>query len=230
MVNCSCIHTKENVMISDLAYSKLLNKEHLVYVREGEVYEPYLVLTKDYNGNTLLLRKNLLDKTRRINDYSSFYENSEIDFFLNSDFYDLLTDVKPIIKNSNVEITDDNSIGYSGDESTTISRKIFLLSCTEIDVDNSVNQAVEGVSLDYFSNEDNRIAYCKDNAMNWWLRTPNSYYVSCSYSVGNNGKIGSGNSSDCNGIRPAFCVDNSEIVALRDDIIQGKSVYVFYLD
>ena len=36
--------------------------DHLVYIREGHELVPFLVLTSDYNGETLLLRKEVLKK------------------------------------------------------------------------------------------------------------------------------------------------------------------------
>ena len=48
-------HTKECRVVSDLAYDKNKKGDHLVYIREGHELVPFLVLTSDYNGETLLL-------------------------------------------------------------------------------------------------------------------------------------------------------------------------------
>ena len=53
-------HTKECRVVSDLAYDKNKKGDHLVYIREGHELVPFLVLTSDYNGETLLLRKEVL--------------------------------------------------------------------------------------------------------------------------------------------------------------------------
>ena len=47
------------------------------------------------------------------------------------------------------------------------------------------------------------VLLAKDSS--WWLRTPNTYYLSCTYVIGANNKIGTTNAYDKNGVRPAFC-------------------------
>ncbi len=50
--------------ISDIAYDRIFRSDYTVYIKENDEYAPYLVLTNNYNGNTLLLRQYLLDETR----------------------------------------------------------------------------------------------------------------------------------------------------------------------
>lgn len=219
--------TDKKISIADIAYDANKYDNHTVYLLEKQGYEPYLVLTKDYYGNVLLLRKNLLDTPKNINDYSSYYENSNIDEFLNVDFLDGFGNFCNNIIVSDIEITSEDAIGYSLDNTKKIKRKVFLLSCTELNIHNEVNQAHEGKPLDFFKNYKNRCLENSNNSLSsWWLRTPNTYYLSCTYGISSDGVIGVGNSSNENGIRPAFCVPSSLKVKATKDIIEDTLVYV----
>ena len=47
---------KEDVMvISDITYNKKNDFEPIIYLKEKEEYRPYIVVTDDYNGKTLLV-------------------------------------------------------------------------------------------------------------------------------------------------------------------------------
>lgn len=213
--------------IRDLAFRDGFRKGGIVYVPEGDSYVPYFVVDADYDGGTLLLRQDLLDIPMRFSDYSAYYEDSEIDQYLNSIYLDSLARIAPLIRETKVEITDNASLGVSGSGTIQILRNAFLLSCTEICIDDSVNCGREGTPLRFFRNGAQRSASLGGTVTSWWLRSPNTYYFSCPYSVSGDGRIGSGNAYDLNGIRPAFCVDSSAAVTLHSDILDGKAVYVF---
>lgn len=51
--------TEEYNTISDLAYSEKCKIEPIIYIEEKAGFVPYIVLTNDYNGKTLLLRKEI---------------------------------------------------------------------------------------------------------------------------------------------------------------------------
>lgn len=221
----SCRNDSSSIdVISDLAFNEK-NTINFIYVQEGADYVPFLVLTNDYNGYTLLLRKNVMDEPKRINSYSSYYENSEIDVYLNNEYLELLETSLPV-ELVDLVVTSESSLGTTKTNTATIERKIFLLSCTEIGVD-APNMGEEGSFLAYFECENNRLAYCNNETSGWWLRTPNTYYDSCVYSVGENNKIGYSNAFDSNGIRPAFCVKGDLPVELKNGIVENQSVYVF---
>ncbi len=207
----SCNSKQGAQVISDLAYSTRSQNECEVYLQEDGVFTPFIVVTGDYNGNVLLVREDVLPLPRRINEYSSFYENSEIDQYLNQEYLHSIAEKEQILT-SQIDITEDNAIGFSGNEIKTIERKVFLLSLTELGCDDSYNAAVEGKPIIYFETPKNRIAFNNEHATSWWLRSPNTYYLSCTYGVGPEGTIGSGNSYDNNGIRPAFCLPASTAI------------------
>lgn len=212
--------------VSDLAYDKSATVNY-IYVLEDGQYTPFLVLTDDYNGNTLLLRNEVLDESKRINDYSAYYANSEIDLYLNEEYLETLTEVSQYITASSIEITCKDSLGTSDLGTETIDRRVFLLSCNEVAISDSVNIAPEGETLEFFQDEENRKVYVDGKKSSWWLRTPNAYYLSCTYVIGDNNKLGYTNSYDQNGIRPAICVNGDLQIELRNDIVADKRIYVF---
>jgi hypothetical protein len=194
---------------------------------ENNRYVPYLVLTDDYNGNTLLLRKYILPETRRINEYYSYYENSEIDNYLNGEYWNEFSEIKDLIIDSEIEIIADSAIGYSNRNTTAIARKFFLLSLCELALD----MEFEGSPLAYFKDKNNKIAYMEDNiASSWWLRSPEPSWLSLTYAVGSENTLGFTNSSDKNGIRPAFCLSSDLKVKLVSDILPNQSCYILDLE
>lgn len=225
LVGCTSERTPET--IGDIAYGSRYSGENIVYVEENDVFVPFLVVDGDFGGNTLLLRQDILPHHRRISNYSSYYENSEIDTFLNTEYLTYISLPMTEVVLTEIAITTDDSIGYSGSEIKTIQRKVFLLSLNEIGISDLMNAGPEGETIEYFRNENNWIAYSEGGVTSWWLRTPNTYYLSCTYGMGANGKIGSGNAYDANGIRPALCVPSSTPIMLNNDVVQGKTVYVF---
>ena len=198
-------HTKECRVVSDLAYDKNKKGDHLVYIREGHELVPFLVLTSDYNGETLLLRKEVLKMNMQINSYEAYYENSFMDDYLNHEYIRQLPDGMPVLE-SEIKITDEKSLGVSGTGTKSIKRKIFLLAYSEVMEDQNINAASEGTFLRFFEKEEQRIVLKENQKNSWWLRTPNTYYTSCVYVIGANNKIGFSNAYDKNGVRPAFCV------------------------
>lgn len=215
--------------VSDLAYGHS-GATNYVYVLENGKYTPFLVLTDDYGGNTMLLRRDVINENRRMSEYSSYYADSEIDVYLNEEYCRSLTEITEYIPTSKIEITCDDALGTSGSETETIDRKVFLLSCNEVGISDSVNIAAEGEMLEYFKDEDNRLAHLNEEPSSWWLRTPNTYYLSCTYVIGDNNKIGYTNAYDLNGIRPAFCIAGDTPIELADGIADDNMAYVFSLE
>lgn len=223
---CACSGEKEMKKVSDLAYDEA-DSINYIYIMENGKYTPFLVLTDDYNGSTLLLRKEILDESRRINNYSAYYANSEIDMYLNEEYLKSLTEISQYIIQSKVEITSEDALGASGLDIEMIDRCVFLLSLYEVGISDSVNIPPEGEMLEYFRNEENRKAYYNEVPSSWWLRTPNTYYFSCPIVIGADNTIGCTNSYDQNGIRPAICVDGDMKIELKSGIVADQMVYVF---
>ena len=113
--------TEEYNTISDLAYSEKCKIEPIIYIEEKTGFVPYIVLTNDYNGKTLLLRKEILPENRRVSDYSAYYEESEIDNYLMGEFFDNLPiQTRCLIQDSEIEILDERCLNQIDDSVITI--------------------------------------------------------------------------------------------------------------
>ena len=210
--------------ISSIAYSSLKSKDdYRVYIKEDGKYVPFLVIDNGYEeGSTLLLREEILAETKRMNEYSSYYKDSEIDRYLNGSYYENFKGIHSLIESTAVEIYAEASIGRSGDETENINRNIFLLSDKEL----SYGYGIEGKALRYFRNPDNRLSYLDGTPMGWLLRTPVTSYLSAVCEVSFDGKLSIGNSFGKHGIRPAFCVNSLTKIKKKEGIDDGKKVYV----
>jgi len=236
---CEQMHLKteieSNLTLGDIAYDANKNLGYTIYLSENEKNVPYLVLTNDYGGNVLLLRKHLLDEMKPYRGQStipSYYEESEIDRFLNDDYFRSLSDtIRDIVVDSVVIITDIESIGSVGTNTQNIHRKIFLLSYSEVAQEGSLVNAVEGRPLKYFIDDPNAVCATTliGEAGSWWLRTPNTAYLNTVYGISPDGYVGVCSVGGAegvyeNGVRPALCLPKNTAI-LRDDI-DGMNAYI----
>lgn len=244
--------------ISELAYDVNKWYGYTVYIEENDGYEPYLVLTGNYNGKILLLRKFLLPKSHVFNNesrpkvaYGAYYGTSSIDEFLSGEFYERLSlEARDKIVDSTIITSSINSFrNYSGvqptetvkpenqsattspHQPTELSRKIFLLSKTELGNKGGSKYDVHGKPLKYFNSAERRIARIADietgNGSPWWLRSPFAFESTWVGMIAYNGYFASAPVVLEMYIRPAFCVRQGEEIAQRDDIIDGETVYAF---
>lgn len=230
---------KENKKtIGEISYDTNQKEECLVYIKENKVFEPYIAISSTYGGNVLLLRKYLLVDTMPFNDNErhmwasyecgGYYEDSSIDKYLNTEFLNTLDQsVKDSIVNSNIIITDKSSLGITGNATTTISRKVFLLSLKELNGSESNASVSEGNTLKYFEDDyTRRVANLPDGEESaYWTRTPETWETYTVYTMGNNG-TGSGSADVDSGVRPAFCMKKATAIIQRKDIVKGQIVYI----
>ncbi len=203
----------------------LVGKEVIIIEREEQV--PYIVLTNNYGGNTLLLRKNLLDKDMRMTDYYAVYDGSEIDVFLNESFYVSVNEaVRNVICESDVEVVADDYY-TKGVAIKVIQRKVFLLSYKELGINDNYHVGNEGEALNYLRDSSSRISYKPSGkASSWWLRSVDTTYDNCFYAVGAKGEVGSTDASGMNGVRPAFCIPTDTKVMQSTGNNSEEIVYV----
>jgi len=216
---------KQNLVISDIAYDANKNLGYSVYIKENYNYIPYLVLTNNYNGNVLLLRKKLLDESQLFNDYSGYYPESIIDKYLNETFLATINiEIHKYIAKSIITIAAESSLGVCGLDTEQITRDIFLLSCTELGFDDQTIACVEGTPLEYFSEDATKMIACRQNeASSWWLRTSYTWYDCSAFGISANGTVGGGGVYYENGVRPAFCLlPNTPIC---EDYLDGEKIY-----
>ena len=221
--------------INDIVYDVNKNSNYTVYVRENEKYVPYLVLTNDYNGNILLLRKYLLDNFFCIRDVDwegsggSYYPGSDVDSFLNNEYlFKLTQSTQDIIFETDIIVTTEKSLQMGGgfSEIEIIRRKIFILSATELGVKSGMAN-IEGKLLKYFKDADNLLATDENHEPQiYWMRTPYLVDDIKTWSVSYDGSWGSCPVALKQMIRPAFCVNMNTVIKERSDIIDNKIVYV----
>ncbi|MDD6042495.1 MAG: DUF6273 domain-containing protein [Eubacteriaceae bacterium] len=223
-------------VLEDIAYDTNASHGYRVYIAENGIFTPYLVLTRNYNDNCLLLREHLLDDDQiynNVGEKAAYYENSSIDHYLNEDYLNTLSvDVQDSIVKSTIEITKKESLGIGGKETKTIDRYVFLLSFTELNAGGSRTNLKEGNELLYFSDKTHRIGTYKDNIPgSWWLRTPNTSGRTIVCGVSKEGVVGIGGIYNpnnqggyYNGVRPAFCLTPDEEIELIE--WEGDKIYV----
>ena len=133
--------------------------EFVVYIYEGGEPIPYLVIDNDYNNMCLLLRKDVLDNHMCFDEKSSYYANSKIDTYLNNEFYNNLSlNMQNLISETDIEIVSKDSIGNCGNATEIIKRKVFLLSCTEVGLNNNSLIVSEGERINFFDTVKHLIA------------------------------------------------------------------------
>jgi hypothetical protein len=216
---------KNPKILGELAFDSSSKQSHTLYLKEDGEYHPYVVLTKNYNRNTLVLRQEILQETLPMDCDSSFYKESDIDRYLNESFVERFSlSMLAAITDSTIEITALESIDRVGAETIFIIRKVFLLSHAEVGFHEHPMAAQEGSTLQYFKDYENRIAYKNEQAYSWWLRTPYTGYATTSWIVGSDSSmIESGIEAD-QGIRPAFCLNGKskiEKIIVNSDGSEG---------
>ena len=230
---------KEYLVLRDIAYDESKDNP-VIYLKENDEYVPYLVLTSDYNGNVLLLREYLLPDLQQYkihesgwthHEYGSYYETSSIDKFLNSSFYDTLSEAtKGALVESVIEVTDLESYDEWNYKTHMISRKVFLLSAVELGLGDYIEytSAKEGNPLKYFKDGESsiRTAYLPDGTeWAYWTRTPH-LWESFLVTVMGVEILCNITADTCSGVRPAFCMGKETPIKESADVIAGEVVYV----
>lgn len=230
--------------IRDLAYDVNSRQGYTVYIQEGEEYHPYLVITEDYNnsGNVLLLREYLMDEARRFDEWRGsydlgYYEDSEMDIYLNGEYADLLSlEVREAIVESEITITTPYNLwstnGKEGIDTMEINREVFLLAYTEISRQKSRVVNEEGELLPYFSSHNSRRCLAStgegENFDNYWTRTTYQSQGAAGMItvISLRGAVAGASIMHVLNVRPAFCVDGDTKIIKSPNVIEGKNVYV----
>lgn len=95
---CGCgVHDEGNyntkntpTSIYEIAYDYDASWGYHIYLEENDSLVPFIVLSSNYNGNCLVMREHLLDKCISYNSpgqYGSYYNGSNVDQFLNNQYY-----------------------------------------------------------------------------------------------------------------------------------------------
>ena len=137
------------------------------------------------------------------------WKSSEMRTYLNSDIYALLpNDLKSVITAANKKTT----LGDKSTAITTSEDKLFLLSCSEVNINTSnasTGYKDEGATYELYKNaasSDRKKCYTgTTTAYYWWLRSPNTT-GSGMFSYLSNGNLVSYYATDVYAICFAFCV------------------------
>lgn len=230
---------KEAEDLKALAKSKSQEVQN-VYISEQGEYVPYMVLSDDYDGKVLLLRKNVLPELMPFKEhsdlwghyeYGSYYEQSTLDTYLNQEFLDKFSEpVRGYIADTTIEVTDLTAYDQWNFATHTIERKIFLLSSVEMGVEglDGYTTTAEGKALKYFTNKEMAVRRAYDsegNACPYWTRTP-ELWESCTVVVIGINQVGNTTADLIGGVRPAFCMEPNTAVHRSDKVKEGESVYI----
>lgn len=220
-----------NTKVSDIAYDSKNGTNCRVYIKEKEndtKYTPFLVLTSNYNDTCLLIREHLLDDLHKYNkssEYGSYYKDSEIDKYLNNNYFNNLSKrLQEIIITTDIEIATKNAIDTHKKENEVIKRKIFLLSATEVNSSLTSMTVKEGKELFYFKNIDNRIRTYENGETDTWLSRSAALCGSNSIiTIIYNGGEGVAELNGVDGpitlsVFPAFCIDKNTPIVKRNDM------------
>lgn len=229
------INTTPPSSVGEITYDNDDSWGYQIYLKENDKFVPFIVLSSDYNGNCLVMRKYLLENCISYNspgEYGSYYNGSNVDSFLNNQYYPQLSEkLKSIIVESEIEITTKNAIDTHIKETETITRNIFLLSANEVNSSLSKVAVKEGEVLLYFKSIENRISTFENlEASSWMLRTAALSDGNTVIGVSESGSVGIGGINTINGlsenaIRPVFCIPTTTPIVVRDDVIEGQSVF-----
>jgi len=216
--------------LGSLAYRNQ-ESECLVYCKESSGYVPYLVLTDDYQGAALLLRKEVLEEERQFNDYLAYYKDSLVDQFLSTEFIKQLDpELQRWLVPTDIKISTRDSLTNCGQETEVITRKAFLLAVHEIGFDAIDFVSKEGKQLQYFKEVDHIGATCSGKPTGWWLRTSNNTSDILVYIVNIKNELRSIGADYTCGVRPAFCLPKDMKVRKTTDILSDREVYILGFD
>ena len=124
------------------------------------------------NGRTLLTRESLCDRMKWNANIVNTYADSTVDEWLNNEYLNLIdSNVRSQISSVDIPYTPGNG-NYTV---TTLSRKVFLPSCTEIMSTIPTHCNIEGSQLSYFQGKTSRsdyIGYLNGSPAPWPSRSP----------------------------------------------------------
>lgn len=213
----------------------------VVKLMEGGTAVEYLVVNQGIPSNsslydascdgTWLLRKDCLSKRAWNSSNVNTYANSDINTWLNGDFFSSFGDLEQAaIKQVKIPycVGGDNTTINSG--ANGLGTKVFLLGGYEIGLTfaQSSSLPLDGAKLSYFvsgettSAVDKRIAYLNSLATNWWLRTPNTAVTYSIFAIANNGYYEtSGGTTGNYGIRPALIITSNALFDGKTMLLKG---------
>lgn len=186
----------------------------IVKLKENGVAQEFYVAKHGYptsgNGRTLLVRRYIYDTRQWHTSNVNAYASCALDSWFNNTYYNLLdADIKAQIAAVAIPYTP----GNGNNSVSTLSRKVFALSVTELGRTASYANT-EGSALPIASTL--QIAYnSSGGAVVQWTRSPDTNYLNYAYRLGTDGGVGSNYCASTDGARPAFTLPSS--LSVSDD-------------
>ena len=183
-------------------------------------------LYDDSCNGTWLLMKDVYE-TRQCNSSNvNDYANSTIHSYLNSYFIAMFdSNIQNAIKQVKIPYVNGTGGSAVASGANGLSAKIFLLSGYEVGWTTSYNEGfpVDGAKLDYFvagwDGNSKRIAYLRDSAIYWLLRSPHNNFINYVWYVTIPGYNSTLDPSINCGIRPVFILPSDTLVSEDGTII-----------
>ena len=185
----------------------------IVKLKENGVPQEFYVAKHGYptdgNGRTLLVRRYIYDTRQWHTSNVNAYASCALDSWFNSTYYNLLdADIKAQIAAVAIPYTP----GNGNNSVSTLSRKVFALSVTELGRTASYAN-VEGSALPIASTL--QIAYnSSGGAVVQWTRSPSTNHTDYAYYLGTNGGVSNNYCAGTYGARPAFTLPSNLCVEL----------------
>ena len=212
-----------------------------VKLMEGGTAVEYLVVNQGIPSNsdlydsscdgTWLLRKDIHSNRRWHTSNVNKYESSEINTWLNGNFFSSLGSVEQAaIKQVKIPYRKDGgSGGLNQSGANGLLCKIFLLGGYEVGFTTNDNSyfPVDGAKLSYFesgsgtSANNKRIANFNGSAGIWWLRSPYTDYVNRVWRVYSDGNYSNNYASSSYGIRPALILPSNALFDKTTMLLKG---------
>lgn len=186
----------------------------IVKLKENGVAQEFYVAKHGYptsgNGRTLLVRRYIYDTRQWHTSNVNAYASCALDSWFNNTYYNLLdADIKAQIAAVAIPYTP----GNGNDSVTTLSRKVFALSVTELGRTASYANT-EGSALSIASTL--QIAYnSSGSAVVQWTRSPYTYHTFSAYYLNTDGIVSHSSCTITYGARPAFALPSS--LSVSDD-------------
>ena len=184
----------------------------LVFLPENGTPTAYLVLSRDYGGSVLLLRREILpDPLPYADDDDSYYAGSVIDRWLCETFPQRFPpEIRDEMQTVPIAICcrfPDNS------RTETIERAMFLPSATEAGIDMDI-VTVEGAPLPALREPALQQALCGEDPAGWWLRSAYVADRGLAWHISANGTVGGRPLWQPSGVRPAVCISRQLLATL----------------
>ena len=186
----------------------------IVKLKENGVPQEFYVAKHGYptdgNGRTLLVRRYIYDTRQWHTSNVNAYASCALDSWFNNTYYNLLdADIKAQIAAVAIPYTP----GNGNNSVSTLSRKVFALSVTELGRTASYAN-VEGSALPIASTL--QIAYnSSGGAVVQWTRSPHTNYTNHAYYLNTVGNVSNFSCTNSGGARPAFTLPSS--LSVSDD-------------